>query len=139
MLQLACLLLCIGALPCSAESETMNQWKRQIASQLQARQYFPFEAYGKDRPAIVALTIDRRGKLLSSNIVSETGFQALDKAALKIVESAQPFPSAPREATDDQLEVVVELVFKPDGAMSDEAVRDAERLRSVMQSLCRGC
>jgi periplasmic protein TonB len=139
-LQLAWLLLCVGALPCRAESEAVSQWKHQIISQLQLHQYFPVEACGKDGQAKVAFRIDRAGKLMSSNIVSGAGFPALDKAALEIVRSAQPFPPAPPEVADDDLKLVAPMIFaKADRPISCEAVRRAEKLRSAKYSICRGC
>src|SRR5882757_9512066 len=90
--------------------------------------------------AKVAFRIDRAGKLMSSNIVSGAGFPALDKAALEIVRSAQPFPPAPPEVSDDDLKLVAPMIFtKADRPISREAVRRAEKLRSTTYSICRGC
>jgi protein TonB len=150
-LQFAWLLLCIGVLPCWAESESVSLWKQQIVAQLQAHRHFPIEACGKDGEARVAFSIDRTGKLLSSDIVSGAGFPALDKAALEMVRSAQPFPPAPSEVADDGLKFVVPLIFaKANRAIPCEAIRSEEKLRSVINSsddklrsvinsICRGC
>jgi protein TonB len=118
----------------------VSQWQRQIVAQLQLHQYFPIEGCGKDGQAKVAFRIDRTGKLMSSNIVSGTGFPALDKAALEIVRRAQPFPPAPTEVADDDLKLVAPMIFaKADGPISCEAVRRAEKLRSATYNICRGC
>jgi periplasmic protein TonB len=109
-------------------------------AQLQAHQHFPIEACGKDGEARVAFKIDRAGKLLSSNIVGGAGIPALDNAALAIVRSAQPFPPAPTEVADDGLKFVVPVMFeKADRPLSCEAARREEKLRSVINSICRGC
>jgi periplasmic protein TonB len=139
-LQLAWLLLCVGALPCRAESEAVSQWKHRIVSQLLLHQYFPVDGCGMDGQVNVAFRIDRTGKLMSSNIVSGTGFPALDKAALEIVRRSQPFPPVPPEVTDDDLKLVAPMTFaKAGGPISCEAVRKAEKLRSATYNICRGC
>jgi TonB family protein len=140
-LQLACLSLCIGALPCWAESEAVSQWKQQIVAQLLLHQQFPIEACGKDGQATVAFRIDRTGKLMSSNIASGAGFPALDKAALEMVRNAQPFPPAPPDVADADLKLVAPINFaKADRPISCEAaIRREEKIQSVMHSICRGC
>ena len=129
-LQFAWLMLCVGALPCRAESEAVSQWKHEITTQLQLHQHFPVEACGEDGQTKVTFRIDRAGKLMSSDIVSGAGFPALDKAALEIVRSAQPFTSAPPEVADGDLKFVVIMVFvKP---ISCEGIHREEKLRSVI-------
>jgi protein TonB len=118
----------------------MSHWKLQIVSLLQLHKYFPVEGCGREGKVTVAFTIDRAGKLVSSNIVSGTGFPVLDNAALEIVKRTQPFPPIPVEATDDQLKLVAPIVFKKaDRPISCEAVRRAEKLRPTMYGICRGC
>jgi protein TonB len=118
----------------------VSQWKQQIVAQLLAHRQFPIEACGKDGEAKVAFRSDRAGKLMSSNIVSGAGFPALDKAALEIVRSAQPFPPAPAEVADDGLKFVIPMNFaKADRPISCEAIRREAKLRSMINSICRGC
>ncbi len=119
----------------------MSHWRGQIVSLLQLHRYFPVEGCGKDGKVRVAFTIDRAGKLISSNIVSGTGVPALDKAALEIVKRTEPFPPVPPEVTEDQLKLVAPMVFKKsDMPISCEAVRRAEKLRPVYShNVCRGC
>jgi protein TonB len=136
-LQLAWLLLCVGALPCRAESEAVSQWKHEVTDRLQMHQSFPLEACGHGGEAKVAFTIDRTGKLMSSDLVSGAGIPAFDKAALELVKSSQPFAHAPPEVTDSDLKFVVIMVFvKP---ASCEGVRSEEKLRSAISGVCRGC
>jgi protein TonB len=63
--------------------------------------------------AKVSFTIDRAGKLISTNLVSVTDVPALDEAALQIVKSAQPFPPAPSEVADSDLRFTVSVIFHP--------------------------
>ncbi|MGA7809363.1 energy transducer TonB family protein [Bradyrhizobium sp.] len=108
----ACLLLCIVASPCWAQSDTTNAWKRQIVVQLEAHKHFPLEAIGKDGSVRVAFILDRAGKLISTDILSAGGVPALDKAALEMIRSAQPFPPAPPGVTGKDLKFVAPVFFR---------------------------
>jgi protein TonB len=131
---------CIIALPCWAQSYTADEWKRQIIVKLQSHKHFPREACGKGGEAKVAFTLDRTGKLVSTNIVSGTGVPALDDAALEMVRSAQPFPLAPPEVAGGDLKFITAMVFvKSASTSSCDPSSDDERLRGVMRSICRGC
>jgi TonB family protein len=148
---LAWLLLCAGTFPCRAESEAINQWKREVADRLQMYQNFPLEACGHGGEVNVALTIDRTGKLISSDLVSGAGLPAFDRAALELVKNSQPFSPAPPGATESELKFVVVLVFvKPascEGVNREERRRstekqfrsEQEKLRSAISGVCRGC
>ena len=44
---------------------------------------------------VVEFTLDRQGRLLASKIATPSRVRAFDRAALKLVKSAEPFPPAP--------------------------------------------
>jgi TonB family protein len=139
-LQLVWLLLCAGGFPCRAESEAVNQWKREISRLVGLHQRVPPEACGKGGQAKIAFRIDRAGKLVSSDIASGTGLPALDKAALEMVRGAQPFPPAPPEVPEDNFDFVVPIIFaKPESLTSCDVARGEAKLRSVISGVCRGC
>jgi TonB family protein len=117
-LQLICLLLCIVAMPCQAQSDAANEWKRQIFFSLGLHKRFPFEARGRSGEASVGFTIDRTGRLISATILSGTGVPALDQAALQMVRSAQPFPPAPPDVTGSDLKFIAPVVFAPPSSSS---------------------
>jgi protein TonB len=135
----------VVAAPCWAQSKATNDWRQKISSQLQSHIHFPAEACGKNGEARVAFTLDRTGKLISSKLVSGTGFRVLDEAAVEILKSAQPFPQAPPEVADGDLNFVISLIFgKLPGTTEEinkhcEAARSESRVPGVMRSICRGC
>jgi protein TonB len=139
-LQLACVSVCVAALPCWAESNALGQWRQQISDHLRSHQRgVPTEACGKGGEAKVAFKLDRTGKLISSSILAGTGLAVLDKAALELAKDAQPFPPAPPEISDDQLEFSVIFDFAKGSSRACDATRGEERVRSMMHSICRGC
>jgi len=136
----ACLLFCILSLPCQAQSDAAKEWTRKIVDQLQVHKHYPLEACGKSGETKVAFTLDRAGKLISTSIVTGTGVPALDKAALEMVRSAQPFPPAPPEVADGDLRLVAPVIFVMGATTSScDAVRRELKLPAVMRSICRGC
>ena len=60
---------------------------------------------------IVAFTINRAGVLLNSRIVSSSGVQGLDDAALELLERAKPFPALPPELTQDSYSAEVPILY----------------------------
>jgi periplasmic protein TonB len=133
----ACLFLCMVSLPCRAQSDAANEWKRKLIVQLQANARFPPEACHKNGEANVAFILDRTGKLISTSIVSGTGVPALDKAVLDMVERAQPFPPAPPDVTDGALEIIATVPFK--SSRSCGALGNEDKVRAAMRGVCRGC
>jgi TonB family protein len=139
-LRFICFFLCIVAVPCQAQSDAANQWKRQIVLQLSLHKHFLLEACSKSGEARVGFTIDRAGKLISATIVSGTGVPALDEAALQMVRSAQPFPPAPPDVAGGNLKFIASVMFaKAASISSGEAMRSEQGLGAVMRSICRGC
>ena len=61
--------------------------------------------------ASLAFTIDRKGKVLSSQIATSSGSAVLDAEALALVKRAAPFPPPPAEVADTDLSFVVPIRF----------------------------
>jgi protein TonB len=117
---------CLGflitmAVPCHAETDAVDAWKKQIVTRLNASRRFPLEARGQSGVAKVTFVLDRSGKLISRELTQSSGLPALDKEALATVGRARPFPVPPPEIDDDGLTLIVPLVFagKPRIPISD--------------------
>jgi periplasmic protein TonB len=61
----------------------------------------------------VGVTIDRNGRLLSHRVVGSSGSSTLDRAALDIVQRAQPFPRFPASMSQAQMVEVIPLHLQP--------------------------
>ncbi|HEX3494615.1 MAG TPA: energy transducer TonB, partial [Methylocella sp.] len=97
-------LLLVSAVPLHAQTDgldaqtnTVEAWKKKIVTQLASKKEFPPGAIGQTGTAKVKFVIDRRGKLISSELVESAGSELLDAAALRMVERAEPFPEPPAE------------------------------------------
>lgn len=62
--------------------------------------------------AIVELQLDSSGKLKSKKIIQSSGFDALDKQALEMVEKAAPFPLPPEVLRGNSFSIKVTIPFK---------------------------
>jgi periplasmic protein TonB len=145
-LQSICFLLSILiAAPCCAQSKAVSEWKQQVFRQIMAHVQYPPEVCGKSGDTDVVFSVDRTGKLISNKLARAAGIQAFDHAALEIIKNAQPFPPAPPDATDSDLQFIAPLSFKDNKGSAEEigkrceAMRSESRLPNVMRSICRGC
>ena len=62
--------------------------------------------------AIVELQLDGNGKLKSKKIIQSSGYDALDKQALDMVEKAVPFPAPPEVLRGGSFSIKVPIPFK---------------------------
>jgi protein TonB len=88
-------------------------WRSQIASTLEHNKRYPKEARARREQGVaqLAFSIDREGHVLSSRIVSSSGFIALDEETLALVQRAQPFPVPPPEVLGDEIKFMVPVRF----------------------------
>src|SRR6516162_7113641 len=87
------------------QSDPVNEWRREIAAQIQAGSHFPPNTSGQGGGALIEFTLDRSGKVTWTKLVESTGVSKLDQAALAAIEKAH-FPSAPPEVDDSRLKFV---------------------------------
>ncbi|MDO9233196.1 MAG: energy transducer TonB [Methylotenera sp.] len=62
--------------------------------------------------ATVELLLDGDGKIKSKKITQSSGYEALDKQALEMVEKAQPFPTPPEALRGSNFTITVPVPFK---------------------------
>jgi protein TonB len=88
-------------------------WRSQIASMLEHNKRYPKEARARREQGVaqLAFSIDREGHVLSSRIVTSSGFTALDDETLALVQRAQPFPVPPPEVPGDEIKFMVPVRF----------------------------
>jgi periplasmic protein TonB len=123
-LRVGCLGFLIAmAVPCHAETDAVDAWKKQIVTRLNASKRFPLEARGQSGVAKVTFVLDRSGKLISRKLTQSSGLPALDKEALATVGRVQPFPVPPPEIDDDVPDVDRTTGFRGKTADSDQRYR----------------
>lgn len=94
-------------------AEMQQIWASQIRRAIERRKRYPRKAQsrGERGTATISVTINRAGALLGTTLVSSTGSQLLDSAALNAVSSAR-LPAAPSELPGNQFSFRFRLVFE---------------------------
>jgi len=129
-------LLIVIAMPGLAKADTVEEWRKQIATRLESNKRFPPAALDQRGTAKVSFVLDRNGKLVSHWLMESAGSRALDEESLAIIERAQPFPIPPPNLKEDQLRLAIGFIFatRPGAWEQEEA-----KLKAKVQSICRGC
>jgi protein TonB len=90
-----------------------STWRSQIAAILEHNKRYPREARERREQGVaqLAFSIDREGRVLSSRIVTSSGFPALDEETLALVQRAQPFPTPPPEVSGTEIKFTVPVRY----------------------------
>ncbi|NUR10857.1 MAG: TonB family protein [Bradyrhizobium sp.] len=88
-------------------------WNRKISAHLAAHKVNPEGKEPKDQTAKVSFALNRKGNVISVDVVESSGDAAYDAAAISMVHKSDPFPIPPAELTEDRFERTVEIKFKP--------------------------
>ncbi|CCD87156.1 Energy transducer, TonB [Bradyrhizobium sp. ORS 285] len=99
-----------------ADSEGARQGRASWNSEFIAhfRRYNTTASGGKEGGTVsVSAVIARNGRLVSRRIASSSGSATVDRAALELVDRAQPFPPFPAEMTQAQTSLVIPIRIRP--------------------------
>jgi protein TonB len=88
-------------------------WNRKISAHLSAHKVNPEGKQPSNQTAKVSFALNRRGNVLSVDVVTSSGDSAYDAAAIAMVRKSDPFPTPPAALTEDRIERTVDIVFKP--------------------------
>ena len=101
-----------GAAVQKSRPETLH-WQTALAAHIECFKRYPAKARssGEQGIATVAFTIDRQGRLVTSQIVRSSGSQMLDQETLAMLARAQPMPPPPSGLPDSKLSFVVPVSF----------------------------
>ncbi len=100
----------------SSSSEALRRYEQLISAWIQRFKTYPDEARRQkmEGEGAVRIRIDRRGNVQYRIIERRTGYQLLDKAALDMVQAANPVPAVPADypRQGELLEFVIPVSFK---------------------------
>ncbi|WP_421672537.1 energy transducer TonB [Raoultella terrigena] len=74
-------------------------WESLVKGKINKMRNYPDDARRRKRTgtAVIAFSVDERGEILSTRLVTSSGTLSLDRAALVALESARPLPPPPKE------------------------------------------
>ena len=135
-------LLMVVSLPVHAETDDIKEWHKQIRTQLMSNTHFPPAARGQTGTAKVGFVLDRQGKPVSHWLAESTGNRVLDEESLAVLERTESFPMPPPGLKEDHLTLAIPFDYRPRPGLSEQSgswEQEQARLRSKVNSICRGC
>jgi periplasmic protein TonB len=90
-------------------------WQRELLAHLNKYKRYPTHRSQKDAQIMVALTLDRTGRVLATRVTKSSGDAAFDQAALTMVERASPVPAPPPLIADEGLSFFLPVNFRKNG------------------------
>jgi protein TonB len=87
------------------------RWQSALAAHLERHKPSSARARGEQGTVRIAFTIDRDGRLVTSQIVQSSGSAMLDRETLDMLARAQPMPKPPGEVGERDLSFVVPVRF----------------------------
>lgn len=92
-----------SAAPLDTDAASVSQskisWESLVKGKINKMRNYPDDARRRKRTgtAVIAFSVDERGEILSTRLVTSSGTLSLDRAALIALESARPLPPPPKE------------------------------------------
>lgn len=83
----------------ASTSQSKISWESLVKGKINKMRNYPDDARRRKRTgtAVIAFSVDERGEILSTRLVTSSGTLSLDRAALVALESARPLPPPPKE------------------------------------------
>ncbi len=90
-------------------------WQKELIAHLNRFRRYPADRAGKSANIVIAMHLDRTGRVLDANVLKSSGDEAFDRAALSMVERASPVPAPPALVADEGLDFSLPIQFKKNG------------------------
>jgi protein TonB len=87
------------------------KWGQKISAYIKLHQRYP-ENRSKETKVQVNLVLNRRGNVVSVDVVGSSGDNAFDQAAVSMVRRSDPVPKPPTELTDDTFNFDMDVIFE---------------------------
>jgi periplasmic protein TonB len=97
--------------PTVDRSNAIPTWRSTVAALLERNKRYPADARNDRGIAQISFSIDRKGRVMSSRIVTTSGSPALDREALEMIRRSQPFPPPPAALQGTEVSLTVPVRF----------------------------
>jgi TonB family protein len=88
-------------------------WNRKISAHFKLHQVYPEGKEPKSQKVKVSLVLNRKGNVLSVDVVESSGDEAFDSAAVSMIRRSDPVPQPPARLTDERFERTLDVTFPP--------------------------
>jgi periplasmic protein TonB len=92
------------------KQQLTTKWGRKISAFIELHKRYP-ENKTKETKVKVSLVLNRRGNVLSVDVLESSGDTAFDEAAVSMVRRSDPVPEPPAGLTDDQFSFNLDVSF----------------------------
>lgn len=97
--------------PSVDRSSAIPTWRSSVVALLERNKRYPADARNDRGIAQIAFSLDRKGRVMSSRIVTTSGSTALDREALDMIKRSQPFPPPPAALAGAEVSLTVPVRF----------------------------
>jgi TonB family protein len=87
------------------------KWEKQISAYFQNHLRYPDVKDTKEAKVVVSIVLDRRGHILSYEVVESSGDPRFDEAARSMIRRSDPVPPPPAGLTDDTISRTLPVKF----------------------------
>lgn len=97
-----------------SNSAILDDYILKVRKRIERKKGYPGESRrkGEEGTVTVSFVLDFRGNLLSAEVVSSSGHEALDTAAVTTVRDASPYPPFPEELTKESLSLNIPIRYE---------------------------
>lgn len=90
-------------------------WQKELVAHLDKHKRYPAERSQKAAQIVLALRLDRMGRVVAAEVQKSSGDEAFDKAAISMVQRASPVPAPPPLVADEGLNFTLPVNFRVGG------------------------
>jgi TonB family protein len=90
-------------------------WQKELLAHLDKHKRYPSDRNQKAARIMLALNLDRMGRVVDVSVVKSSGDESFDSAAVAMVQRASPVPPPPPLVADEGLNFSLPVVFRASG------------------------
>lgn len=102
-------------------------WNKKISARIKQHQINPEGKENANQKVTVSFALNRKGNVLSVDVITSSGDAAYDAAAVSMIRKADPFEPPPVQLTEERFERTLEIKFTPEKSKKTANKKSAQR------------
>jgi TonB family protein len=90
-------------------------WQKELLAHINRHRRYPADRAQQEAHLMLAVVLDRTGRVVSASIARSSGDASFDKEALAMMRRADPVPPLPPLIADEGLSFILPVDFRPRG------------------------
>ncbi|RXH35350.1 TonB family protein [Bradyrhizobium zhanjiangense] len=104
-----------------------RDWNKKISARIKQHEITPEGRENANQKVKVSFALNRKGNVLSVNVVASSGDAAYDAAAIAMIRKADPFEPPPVQLTEERFERILDINFAPEKSKKTANKKSAQR------------